>query len=191
MSQYHPVMNIPAGTPEIDLTEGFDRAKLVDGWAYGGYNERRINMYTAPQYEGKRYIHMGIDVWADAGEPVFAVSDGEVVYLTNHDQKGNYGVTIVLKQNTKNEPVFALYGHLSLASLNLHQPGNTISAGDMVGWLGDEAENGGWIPHLHYQLSLDDPGEADMPGVVSDEELKKSLEKYPDPLDVFGNSFLF
>lgn len=184
-------MNIPPGTPEIDLSEGFDPDKLVNGWAYGGYNERRKNMYTAPQYGGRRYIHMGVDIWADVGKPVFAVSAGEVAYLENHDEEGNYGTTIVLKQNTEKGIVYALYGHLSLSSLQMHKPGDQVAAGNLVGRLGDEAENGGWIPHLHYQLSVNDPGEADMPGVVSDKEHAEALKKYPDPFSIFGKAFLF
>lgn len=180
------------GSPEVlDLTEGYHPRKiykLLDNgiWAVGGYGEKRKNMYTAPQYRNLRNIHMGIDIWAPAGEPVFAVLEGEVVYLENHDQEGNYGPTIVLKHRWQNKPLYALYGHLSEASLQQKKEGDRITAGDRVGFLGDESENGNWPPHLHYQLCRVDPGEADMPGVVSADELPNALKTYPDPRIILG-----
>ena len=179
-------MKTPGEIPEVKFHDGFDPSQLQYGWGVGGYNEKRKGMYTAPQYENRRNIHMGIDIWAPAGEPVYAPADGELVYQTNNDETGNYGPTIVLKHDLPNGPVYALYGHLSVASLDLHQTGDKISAGDPVGWLGDYDENGGWIPHLHYQISTKDPGEADMPGVVSDKEHARAFELYPDPEKVFG-----
>jgi peptidoglycan LD-endopeptidase LytH len=85
--------------------------------------------------------------------------------------------------------LFALYGHLSLKTLNQLKEGQTLKKGAVVGWLGNETENGNWPPHLHYQLSLKDPGKADMPGVVSDEELPDAKERYPDPRIILGDIY--
>ena len=49
--------------------------------------------------------------------------------------------------------------------------------------LGNNQENGGWEPHLHFQLSLIEPLTHDLPGVVSSEDRKQALLDYPDPLD--------
>lgn len=157
--------------------------------AVGGYLERRSNMYLAPQYQNKRNIHMGIDFWAPAGEPVYAAFHGEVAYTRNNSEEGNYGPTVVLKQTAGNKLIYALYGHLSEESLEHVKPGQLVEPGAVVGWLGTPEENGNWPPHLHYQLSYDDPGEADMPGVVSPEEAENAIEVYPDPRQFIGDIY--
>ena len=183
-----PVMKPPfSDVPRIELSGGFDKSFLREGWAIGGYNEKREKMYTAPQYRNERNIHMGIDIWGPAGEPVFAPVDGEVVYTDNHPEQGNYGATIVLKHCVSGNDIFALYGHLSLESLRRSRPGQLVKTGDLIAWLGVRSENGNWHPHLHYQLCTVDPGEADMPGVVSEKQRKSALLIYPDPEEVFGD----
>jgi len=172
--------------PRIELAGGFDESLLKNGWAIGGYNEKRDKMYTAPQYRNERNIHMGIDIWAPVGEPVYAPADGIVAYNADNSEEGNYGGTVVLKHSIKENDIFALYGHLSLSSLEKSCAGDSVKAGDVVGWLGNRSENGNWHPHLHYQLCTVDPGEADMPGVVSEKERKSALLIYPDPEEVFG-----
>ena len=190
----HPVMDLPDEYEILEFTAGYEPQIMTEfvkngGWGVGGYNEKRGNMYLAPHFESRRNIHMGVDIWAPAGEPVYAVFDGEVVYTANHAQEGNYGGTIVLRHKIEGKEIFALYGHLSLKSLERSRAGQEIEAGDIIGWLGDKSENGHWPPHLHYQLSRQDPGEADMPGVVSDQERDKALKLFPDPRTVLGNIY--
>ena len=189
--QIHPVITLPGNVQHLDLSGGYAPEKITalvesGGCAVGGYNEKRAGMYLAPHFGNQRYIHMGIDFWAPAGEPVFAMAGGEVLYTANHAADGNYGATVVLKHTIHGKDLFALYGHLSQKSLELSVPGNAVEGGDLVGWLGVPAENGNWPPHLHFQLSFKDPGEADMPGVVSDDALKHALEVYPDPRTYLG-----
>ncbi|MCC5941424.1 MAG: peptidoglycan DD-metalloendopeptidase family protein [Balneolaceae bacterium] len=187
----HPVMIFPDDYEVFDFSKGYD-PKQVQQFiengkrAVGGYLERRRNMYLAPQYQNKRNIHMGIDFWAPAGEAVYAAFPGEVVYVRNNAETGNYGPTVVLKQAAGENELFALYGHLSVKSLEYSKPGKIVEPGDIVGWLGTYKENGEWPPHLHYQLSINDPEEADMPGVVSPEEAEKASSIYPDPRNFIG-----
>jgi hypothetical protein len=82
--------------------------------------------------------------------------------------------------------LYALYGHLSGSSLKDKVIGQKISTGEVLGWLGEESENGGWPPHVHFQLSLQPPTKADMPGVVREAELEEALKIYPDPRLVLG-----
>lgn len=190
----HPVMNLPDEYEVFDFSNGYDPDTMsqfvkAGGWGVGGYSEKRKNMYLAPQYENRRNIHMGIDFWAKAGEAVYSPLDGEVAYLANHAQDGNYGGTLVLKHDLDGDAVYALYGHLSPKSISNLQKGQKVEAGEKVGELGDENENGNWPPHLHYQISVEDPGEADMPGVVSDEELEEALKLYPDPRILIGEVY--
>ncbi|GIT41297.1 MAG: hypothetical protein Ct9H300mP10_03070 [Methanobacteriota archaeon] len=52
--------------------------------------------------------------------------------------------------------------------------------------MGDKHENGGWEPHLHFQLSLVEPETHDLPGVVAPEDREQALLDYPDPRLVLG-----
>ena len=58
--------------------------------------------------------------------------------------------------------------------------------GSILGWLGDRTENGGWNPHVHFQLSLVEPITHDLPGVVSAVDRDWARKNYPDPRLVLG-----
>ena len=81
---------------------------------------------------------------------------------------------------------WALAGHLSGASIEGKAPGDRVCAGECLGWIGAEHENGGWPPHVHYQLSLTEPKTHDMPGVVTQAQRAAALREYPDPRMVLG-----
>ena len=146
-------------------------------------------MYTAPQYESRRNIHMGIDIWTPAGEAVYAFFEGKLAYKANNNRRGDYGPTLVTEHYINGIQLFALYGHLTLDTLSSAELGDTFKAGDQLGAVGSAAVNGGWEPHLHFQLSWYDPGEADMPGVVSSEQHKEALRRYPDPRIVWSDLY--
>ena len=65
-------------------------------------------------------------------------------------------------------------------------PGRRFNAGDELGWLGGREENGGWPPHVHFQLCLKRPDTHDLPGVVTRAEREEALRLYPDPRLVLG-----
>jgi murein DD-endopeptidase MepM/ murein hydrolase activator NlpD len=64
--------------------------------------------------------------------------------------------------------------------------GSQIKAGEMIARIGSEEVNGGWPPHVHFQLSFVEPETHDMPGVVSQEDREDALKVYPDPRLVLG-----
>lgn len=187
------VMSYPENPDErfvFDFSNGYNPGFIKQKkWGIGKYNEKRSNMYVAPQYNNERNIHMGIDIWAKAGEPVFSFYKGTIAYKRDNDQKGNYGPTIILCYKFGDTELFALYGHLSRASLQMLSLGEIVKKGQRIGELGEKHVNGGWIPHLHFQLSVEDPGEADMPGVVSADDREQALQMFPDPRIVMGNLY--
>lgn len=190
----HPVMDLPDEYSEFDLTSEIDRDSITafiksGGWAVGGYLEKRTIMYDAPRYADGRNIHMGIDIWADAGEPVYAVLDGEIAYSKFQNDEGNYGGTLILKHIVEGQELYALHGHLSKKSLEKHIKEKKLKKGEVIGWLGEESENGNWPTHLHYQLCIEDPGEPDMPGVVAKKDLIRARERYPDPRILLGDIY--
>lgn len=192
--EFAPVMNYPMDQGKLyvfDFSKGYDPAFVnkQKEWGIGRYNEKRPDMYVAPQYENRRNIHMGIDIWAEAGEPVFSFYEGIVAYKQDLDEEGNYGPVIVTKHVLGEVHLYALFGHLSRSSLrNIHE-GQRLQQKERIGELGDRSVNGGWEPHLHFQLSYKDPGEADMPGVVAEDEHETALQIYPDPRVVLGDLY--
>jgi peptidoglycan LD-endopeptidase LytH len=187
---FHPVIKLPQQYTVFDFRNGYDDEEIQQvTWGVGRYNERRRNMYTAPQYENRRFIHMGIDIWTPVHEQVYAVWDGVVEYKADLNQPGNYGPVIVLKHSFDDVHLYALHGHLTRSSIKKVEIGEQVKRGDMFARVGDFEENGNWEPHLHYQLSYRDPGKSDMPGVVSEEDLNESLNIYPDPRIVLGSLY--
>lgn len=190
---FAPVMNYPKDPQELhvfDFTRGYDPKVIPqEKWGIGRYDEKRLNMYKTPLFGGERNVHVGIDIWAEAGEPVFSFYDGEVAYLQDNDQPGDYGPTIVITYELNDTSLYALYGHLSRESLQMVSVGDEIKKGQNIAELGNQDVNGGWEPHLHFQLSREDPGEADMPGVVADDDREEALEIYPDPRLVLGDLY--
>lgn len=151
-------------------------------FAIGGYGEDREFYRRSPLFrdaEGRyRSVHLGVDVWAPAGTPVFVPCPGRVHSWGNHTKEGDYGGTIVLAH----EGIHSLYGHLAPESLEGLYEGMPVEAGQLLAVLGDEKENGGWEPHLHFQL-IEDFGEwrGDYPGVALREEAEQWLRNCPDP----------
>lgn len=190
---YAPVMNYdqPLPLPAIDLRHGYNHDENAPQFTgAGGYLEFRREMYVSPLYAGERFIHMGVDIWGPAGEPVYAFADGTIWGVRNNDKHLDYGPTIVTHHIIGNQSLYALYGHLSLASLEDVSEGQKIQAGQAIGKLGSREVNGGWIPHLHFQLANETPAAPDMPGVVSPDELEAAVRRHPDPRIVLGPVYL-
>ncbi len=156
--------------------------------AYGGYRElrklyRRSDLFTASRDEElNRNIHLGMDIWADAGTKVLAALDGTVHSFKDNTAFGDYGPTIILEHNIGGRTFYTLYGHLSRKSLEDLAPGQKLNKGELLGWLGAPFENGDYAPHLHFQVMRDLEGRAgDYPGVACQKELDHFLSNCPDP----------
>jgi 4-aminobutyrate aminotransferase-like enzyme/Ser/Thr protein kinase RdoA (MazF antagonist) len=131
----------------------------------GGYGEAR-SFYASDAFaiegnHGKSYrtMHLGLDIWLPANSQFNAPLKGRIVGLQNNDFKRDYGPTIILQHSYPTENgsayFYTLYGHLSQRVLELHQLGDEVAAGQLLGWIGDSHENGGWSPHLHFQIIHD------------------------------------
>lgn len=185
---YHPVVNLPADYEIYDFTAGYDPQRMLrSSFGVGRYNEKRPGMYTDDIFLAERRdIHVGIDIGAPAGTPVYSFDDAEVFLFGNNSAAGDYGFTLITKNLVNGEILFALYGHLSAASIADKVRGQKVKKGEVIAWLGKKEENGGWNPHLHFQLSRIEPLVCDMPGVVASKDLEASLKIYPDPRIVLG-----
>lgn len=187
-----PAINIPAGEDVyvFDFTTEEGRAKIPQGqYSIGRYDENRKGLYETALFAGTRFIHMGIDIGAPINTEVYSCLDGEIFSATVLPEAGDYGHAIITKHEINGAPLWIIYGHLSSASLGLIQVGQKVTSGEVIGWLGDKSENGGWEPHLHIQLSLEEPISGDIPGVVRPDEREAALVTYPDPRALLGDIY--
>ncbi len=239
----------------------------------GRYDEPRLvyvtELFSHPNNwsDENRTVHLGIDLFCEAGTPVFAPLDGVVHSVANNAAEGDYGPTIVLEHRVSMapgaagaapdgagaEPVgsdvgrggagsgvgpdgvgaaqggagaepggsgvgpdgvgaaqggagaepggsgvgrgfspadlrfFTLYGHLSLESLEGMAPGRHIAKGERFARLGDALVNGGWPPHLHFQVMTSMLGRSgEFPGVAAPGERDIWLSLCPDPNPIVG-----
>lgn len=152
-------------------------------WAAGGYAEDRALYAMSPLFGGAgnpRSVHLGVDLWMPAGTPVHAVAHARVHSFADNARFGDYGPTIILEHPA--QAIFSLYGHLARRSLPGLQVGQTVKAGDVIGWLGAADENLGWSPHLHFQLLRDPAGcHGDYPGVAEKTDAADWLARCPSP----------
>lgn len=155
-----------------------------------GYAQDR-SVYTqslfAPSGEEPRTVHLGLDVFAPAGAEVFAPLAGRMHSFADNAQPGDYGPCLIVEHDMMAGVVFhTLYGHLSRASLEglseSMSAGHAIEQGARIGRLGPREENGGWPPHLHFQIILDiGAHRGDYPGVCKRSEQDRWLALCPDP----------
>lgn len=154
----------------------------------GGYLEPRP-FYTSSLFErignrGKehRTFHLGVDFWLPAKTPVHCFMEGEVFTAVLDEGEKGYGGLIILKHKTPSFEFYSLYGHLSKDSVQHFNVGDVLKKGNKIGELGTSAENGGWVPHLHFQLLLSMLSyKNDFPGVAYHSELPVWESICPDP----------
>ena len=160
----------------------------------GRYDEPRL-LYTSAFFaiaegslEERRTIHIGLDLFAEAGTPVYAPFAGTVHAFADNDAPLDYGPLIILRHATDDgTEFFTLYGHLSRESLVGLTVGKRIAGGEQIATMGTPDVNVGWTPHVHVQLIVDLLGlDTAYPGVAraSQRVVWRSLS--PDPNLIIG-----
>ncbi len=130
-------------------------------YAIGLYGEDRAcyqaPMFASPGCAEKRSVHLGLDIFTKSQEPIYAPIPGKVFSIQYNAEKLDYGHTLIMKHKIPGHNIsfYTLYGHLSEGTLSLVSAGDKIDAGQKIGYLGDHHENGGWSPHLHFQIITD------------------------------------
>jgi murein DD-endopeptidase MepM/ murein hydrolase activator NlpD len=182
---FHPVVLLPKDYTVLDLTKNRWNSHETE-FSIGKNDEFRPNMYTTNIFEGIRNIHMGVDIGGPVGTPCMAFMDGVISHFGYNSEPGDYGNVIITKHIISQSIIWALYGHLDSLSITNKSIGQKVEAGEIIGNFGNNQENGGWEPHLHFQLSFIEPVTHDLPGVVSSEDRNQALLDYPDPRLVLG-----
>ena len=183
---------------ELADTEAFTRkifGRMSEAGArvgIGRYNEARL-LYTSDVFATaageNRTIHIGMDLFTEAGSPVFAPLEGTIHSFANNAAPLDYGPTIIVQHEEDEGRVkfFTLYGHLSEDSLEGLYPGKLVKRGDRIASIGAPPTNGGWPPHLHFQIITDMLGkQGDFPGVAPASQREVWLSISPDPNLILG-----
>jgi 4-aminobutyrate aminotransferase-like enzyme len=187
------VFDLSVGSPTIATTESLfvEMAREGARLGIGRYDEARL-LYTTDAFRNKngepRTVHLGVDLFVEAGTEVRAPLAGRVHSFALNDAPLDYGPTILLEHEAGGgDRFYTLYGHLSLDSLAGLTQGRPVARGEAIGRVGDYAVNGNWPPHLHFQIVLDLLGkEGDFPGVAAPSERELWLGLSPDPSRLLG-----
>lgn len=181
---------------DTDLFSTWIDDELVNSGArygIGGYNEHRTIYARSTHFdsfEEPRRLHLGVDIWAPFGTPIYNFYDATVHSFGYHNNFGDYGATIILTYEIESIKFNVLYGHLSLASLIGLKEGKFLPAGTEIATLGAKEENGNWPPHLHFQIIKNMQGfKGDYPGVCKFSERDKFLVNCPDPIIILNSNF--
>lgn len=142
-------------------------------YGIGRFAEPRI-VYLSPvfqeeqfTYQQDRTVHLGIDLFAPAGTMVYSPLDSTIYAFSYNRGKLDYGHMIILEHETATgKKFYTLYGHLGKKSFERLEVGGKLKRGQAFAWIGNNNENGGWAPHLHFQIITDLLGYGtDFPGV--------------------------
>ncbi len=181
-----PLMNV---ADRLGYRIGRELEKNNRKYGVGRFMEARM-LYASPVFQVKQFshtedrtIHLGMDLFVDEGTPVHAPVDGSVHLFSYNPEDLDYGHMIILKHHTATGDVFfTLYGHLAKKSFDGIKTGKKVKKGDIFAWIGNVDENGGWIPHLHFQLATHLLGYGtDFPGVCKPWEKNAWKSISPDP----------
>ncbi len=95
-----------------------------------------------PLFNTWRY-HSGIDIGASYGSSILAAASGTVILS---EEYGGYGECIIIDHGGG---MTTLYGHLSQRLVGV---GETVSGGELIGYVGDSGWSSG--PHLHLEITM-------------------------------------
>jgi 4-aminobutyrate aminotransferase-like enzyme/Ser/Thr protein kinase RdoA (MazF antagonist) len=169
-----------------------NKARVTVG--IGRYDEARL-IYSSPLFgassnptDERRTIHLGIDLFVAPGAAIYAPLEGTVHALANNTAAQDYGPVVILRHVTgEGQEFFTLYGHLTRETLRSVRVGQAIARGEKFARVGSVQENGGWPPHVHFQVIVDllDRG-TDFPGVAAASERGVWTSLSPDPNWLLG-----
>ncbi len=159
----------------------------------GPWGEERA-IYSTPAFASRfakdvrRTMHLGLDLFLASGNAVHAPLAGIVKDIYRTDAPLDYGCAVLLEHEP--EPglrFFSLWGHLAGRTADKLKIGAKVAAGEVFAWIGDETENGNWLPHLHLQLVTYEPAAAaDVIGAAESAYHPVWADLFPDPRHLAG-----
>jgi len=129
-----------------DTPEFFGGACIIPLQSYS-----YISSEFGPRNYAKDPIHTGIDFAADSGTPVYAGMDGIVLMVRDTGNQGFGRHIVVYHGNTEQGGVTTMYAHMS--AYGSYGEGDTVSAGDTIGYVGRTGLSTG--DHLHFEYQIE------------------------------------
>ncbi len=126
----------PAGL--IIPVEGVEADDLYDSWG---------------DARGAERSHQGLDIHAEAGTPVLAAADGEIVKFFDSAPGGT-----TIYQMSEDSDFIYYYAHLQKRENSVSE-GDDIEQGDVIGYVGSTG-NAGETPHLHFEIQRSEDGKS-------------------------------
>ena len=111
-------------------------------WPLAGYN-------LGEGFGTRGGAHMGVDMLAPGGSPIFAAAAG--VVKVSQESYGGYGVAVTIDHVINGQRVGTLYGHMTYGSRQV-VPGQTVEAGQIIGLVGSTGRS--TANHLHFETYL-------------------------------------
>lgn len=130
-----------------------------------GRGRRDIGGVYGDPRDGGRRRHEGIDIFAPRDTPVVAVADGVAI-----PRSSRRGGNIVWVRGSNAAYYFA---HLERAAIESRR---RVSAGDVIGYVGNSGNAAGTPPHLHFGIYRRGRGSVDPLPYIFDRE-------FPEPQD--------
>lgn len=93
--------------------------------------------------------HQGIDFVASQGTPIYAAAAGTVIVAQNNYSA--YGTAVEIVHNINGQQIKTLYAHMPENS-NAVKQGDTVEAGQLIGYVGNTGRSFG--AHLHLEVRL-------------------------------------
>lgn len=113
-------------------------------WPLPGVGPDHVIGHFGDIYDFDDGPHMGLDIWADYGEPIIATQAGQVISAEYHYSWGN---NVLIWHNG----TFATrYAHCSSLTVSA---GDYVEQGDIIGYVGSTGFSTG--NHLHYEVYYD------------------------------------
>jgi hypothetical protein len=127
----------------------FASANIAYSFAYPLQNYTKLSLENFGENRGGEVWHLGNDVVAPAGTAVTSIADG---YVKNVGVYSRFGAVVLIEHTLPDaSQVVSLYGHLRESDISV-KAGQFVKIGQVIGYLGNREENGGWGEHLHLGI---------------------------------------
>ena len=110
-----------------------------------------LSTFNAPVLLNPGHHHVGIDIGAAKGTPIYSIGPGEVTKVWNESNNKAGGNSIYIKNING---ISSYYAHLDSVNVS---PGDTVDGSTIIGTVGSTGvlPGGGKLsPHLHFQVKI-------------------------------------
>ena len=161
--------------PEIDASTNYSLriySQPEFGFPVLGRDNTAIQSFWGAVREGGKRSHEGVDIFADRGTPVLAVTEGRISSTRN---RGLGGKQVWQRNGLMGSSLY--YAHLDSI---LVKTGQKVQLGDTLGLVGNTGNARTTKPHLHFGIYEGYKGAIDPLPFIQKTEIPVYAEKLPD-----------